>query len=311
MICNRVTNSEKRGLPSTFCNTHFSHDQKVILEDEDGLEWETVYLHNKTSLSGGWRGFSLDHDLSDGDVVMFQLVEPSRFKVHILRATDGETQFTSLKNHRYATKENKENEHVNSVLQKRLKKGRSSTEETDSRKRAKTTVNPCSKRKLELHEGKTRKESLVAQETSGVEENNLVDTSSHGKPSANVQLRETRQSRAGRANLRSGRSGIEVVTKPPAFRECEAPKCGSGKTKPLLNKSDCEEKKSDKSKVTNGRGVVLKKKARKLENTMEERRATRNTSEMAPGARIKPVAFCSMVDSCSTSRRSFCSPRGN
>lgn len=53
-----------------------------MLEDEEGLEWECVYLHNKHGLSGGWRGFSLDHDLEDGDAAVFELVTSSRFKVY-------------------------------------------------------------------------------------------------------------------------------------------------------------------------------------------------------------------------------------
>ena len=52
-----------------------------MLENEKGEEWDTVYLANKTGLSGGWRGFSLDHGLVDGDALVFELVEPCRFKV--------------------------------------------------------------------------------------------------------------------------------------------------------------------------------------------------------------------------------------
>jgi hypothetical protein len=51
------------------------------LEDEDGDEFPTKYLADKTGLSGGWRGFSIDHELEDGDALVFQLINPAKFKV--------------------------------------------------------------------------------------------------------------------------------------------------------------------------------------------------------------------------------------
>lgn len=72
-----------------FCKAYLPmRDDMIVLEDEKGEEWETVYLANKTGLSGGWRGFSLDHGLVDGDALVFELVEPRRFKVHIIRASE-------------------------------------------------------------------------------------------------------------------------------------------------------------------------------------------------------------------------------
>ncbi|KAI3897005.1 hypothetical protein MKX03_015829 [Papaver bracteatum] len=40
----------------------------------------TNYLAKKVGLSGGWRGFSLDHQLIDGDACVFQLTKPTQFK---------------------------------------------------------------------------------------------------------------------------------------------------------------------------------------------------------------------------------------
>ena len=57
-------------------------DERIVLEDDKNEEWETIYLANKTGLSGGWRGFSLDHGLVDGDALVFELAEPLRFKVN-------------------------------------------------------------------------------------------------------------------------------------------------------------------------------------------------------------------------------------
>jgi len=53
----------------------------MVLEDEKGSEYDAVYLAHKTGLSGGWRGFALEHKLDDGDAVVFELVEAARFKV--------------------------------------------------------------------------------------------------------------------------------------------------------------------------------------------------------------------------------------
>lgn len=53
----------------------------VTLVDEEGEEFVTKYLADKTGLSGGWRGFSIDHNLVDGDALVFHLVAPRVFKV--------------------------------------------------------------------------------------------------------------------------------------------------------------------------------------------------------------------------------------
>ena len=77
------------GLPANFCKEFLPHrDDRVTLEDEKSLEWECVYLANKVGLSGGWRGFSLDHELVDGDCLIFELTEPRRFKVHVFRCEE-------------------------------------------------------------------------------------------------------------------------------------------------------------------------------------------------------------------------------
>ncbi|KAH7331485.1 hypothetical protein KP509_06G022700 [Ceratopteris richardii] len=81
-----VTGGFWLGLPVAFCRDYLPRkDDRIVLEGENGDEWETIYLATKTGLSGGWRGFSLDHGLVDGDALVFELVEPKRFKVHIIR----------------------------------------------------------------------------------------------------------------------------------------------------------------------------------------------------------------------------------
>lgn len=56
----------------------------MVLEDEDGNEYEAVFISSRTGLSGGWRAFALEHKLDDGDALVFELVDPKKFKVHAL-----------------------------------------------------------------------------------------------------------------------------------------------------------------------------------------------------------------------------------
>ncbi|KAJ8766656.1 hypothetical protein K2173_001176 [Erythroxylum novogranatense] len=91
MLQSHVTGGFWLGLPVQFCKTHLPHlDEYITLEDENGDAFETKYLAQKTGLSGGWRGFSIDHELVDGDALVFQLTSPTKFKVHIIRAYDKE-----------------------------------------------------------------------------------------------------------------------------------------------------------------------------------------------------------------------------
>lgn len=77
------------GLPVSFCKRHLpDKDTTFILEDESGKEYMTKYIACKTGLSAGWRQFSAVHKLHEGDVVVFQLVEPTKFKVYIIRANN-------------------------------------------------------------------------------------------------------------------------------------------------------------------------------------------------------------------------------
>jgi hypothetical protein len=55
----------------------------MTLIDEDGEEYPTTYLAQKTGLSAGWRGFSIAHNLVDGDALIFELVKRTAFKVII------------------------------------------------------------------------------------------------------------------------------------------------------------------------------------------------------------------------------------
>ncbi|KAK7256056.1 hypothetical protein RIF29_29489 [Crotalaria pallida] len=69
--------SENKGLPKKFCDSHLPIvDTTIALEDENGQLYQTKYLAKKIGLSGGWRGFSITHNLHQ----IFPLVQPSKFK---------------------------------------------------------------------------------------------------------------------------------------------------------------------------------------------------------------------------------------
>ncbi|XP_022988869.1 B3 domain-containing protein At3g19184-like isoform X1 [Cucurbita maxima] len=87
MLQSHVTGGFWLGLPVQFCKQHLPReDEMVTLLDEDGNEFQTKYLAEKTGLSGGWRGFAIDHQLVDGDALVFHLTKPTEFKVYIIRA---------------------------------------------------------------------------------------------------------------------------------------------------------------------------------------------------------------------------------
>ncbi|KAL8100372.1 B3 domain-containing protein Os05g0481400-like [Apium graveolens] len=79
------------GLPAWFCEDHLPKSDgntEIVLENENGAEYEAVYISKRTGLSGGWRAFALEHKLDDGDALVFELTEPTRLKVYIVRAGD-------------------------------------------------------------------------------------------------------------------------------------------------------------------------------------------------------------------------------
>ncbi|KAL5788360.1 hypothetical protein ACOSP7_005309 [Xanthoceras sorbifolium] len=87
MLQSHVTGCFWLGLPVYFCKNHLPpHDETITLVDEEGNASPTKYLAHKTGLSGGWRGFSMVHELVDGDALVFHLVNPTTFKVYIIRA---------------------------------------------------------------------------------------------------------------------------------------------------------------------------------------------------------------------------------
>ncbi|XP_031383214.1 B3 domain-containing protein Os06g0194400-like isoform X4 [Punica granatum] len=84
MLQSHVTGGFWLGLPNKFCKKHLPHrDETVTLVDENGTEHPTKYLAEKNGLSGGWRGFAIDHELVDGDALVFRLIKPTVFKLFV------------------------------------------------------------------------------------------------------------------------------------------------------------------------------------------------------------------------------------
>ncbi|VFR00667.1 unnamed protein product [Cuscuta campestris] len=76
------------GLPNRFCEVHLPKSTvEMVLEDEEGGEYDAVFISKRAGLSGGWRAFALEHKLDDGDALVFDLVEPTKFKVYIVKAS--------------------------------------------------------------------------------------------------------------------------------------------------------------------------------------------------------------------------------
>ncbi|XP_021296244.1 B3 domain-containing protein Os01g0234100-like [Herrania umbratica] len=87
MLPSHVTGGFWLGLPKDFCLKHLpKEDRMIVLEDEEGIEFQAKYLAEKTGLSGGWRRFSIAHKLLEGDVCVFHLIKTSKLKVYIVRS---------------------------------------------------------------------------------------------------------------------------------------------------------------------------------------------------------------------------------
>ncbi|KAE8672827.1 putative AP2/B3-like transcriptional factor family protein [Hibiscus syriacus] len=81
MVRSNVTHGFWLHLPMPFCKLHMPN-----LEDENGEEYKASYIAQRTALSAGWKAFSFNHKLVEGDVLVFHLVSSSKFKVYIVRA---------------------------------------------------------------------------------------------------------------------------------------------------------------------------------------------------------------------------------
>uniref|UniRef100_A0ACD5XLF5 Uncharacterized protein n=1 Tax=Avena sativa TaxID=4498 RepID=A0ACD5XLF5_AVESA len=75
-------------IPVQFSMEHLpDRDTKFSLVDDDDEEFYTQYRPHSSSLNLGWRDFVEDHELVDGDCLVFQLIKKTLFKVYIFRAS--------------------------------------------------------------------------------------------------------------------------------------------------------------------------------------------------------------------------------
>lgn len=89
MVRSHVSSCFWLGLPTSFCKNNLpSKEFRMVLEDEEGVEFDAVYIGNRTGLSGGWRGFAMHHSLEEGDSLVFELAEHDKFKIYIIKAID-------------------------------------------------------------------------------------------------------------------------------------------------------------------------------------------------------------------------------
>ncbi|CAL1358211.1 unnamed protein product [Linum trigynum] len=78
-------------LLAEFCHKHLPEEDSMIeLEDENGEVDTTKYLAYKNTFSAGWAAFASKHDLVEGDVLVFVLLKPTKFKVYIVRTSRSE-----------------------------------------------------------------------------------------------------------------------------------------------------------------------------------------------------------------------------
>ncbi|CAI0447142.1 unnamed protein product [Linum tenue] len=83
------SNQASKNLPKEFCDKHMPiSDQAFSLEAESGQVYRVSYAVRLHQLGGGWKKFSVDQKLVPGDVLVFQLASPARFKVCIVRKKD-------------------------------------------------------------------------------------------------------------------------------------------------------------------------------------------------------------------------------
>ncbi|KAL2254695.1 B3 domain-containing protein Os11g0197600-like [Sesamum indicum] len=76
-------------IPKAFSRIHLRPSRQiVILKNLEGISWRASILVNSSkhlSITGGWKAFSDDNSIKNGDVCIFELVEQNTMQVHIFR----------------------------------------------------------------------------------------------------------------------------------------------------------------------------------------------------------------------------------
>ncbi|XP_021825339.1 B3 domain-containing protein Os01g0234100-like [Prunus avium] len=136
------------GLPSLFCKSHLpDKDITMTLEDESGKQYQLKYIAYKTGLSAGWRQFAASHNLIEGDVLVFQLVEPTKFKVYIIRSNDltevdGSLGLLNLDSHTKRKDADKDNAETGTVACNDATRKRAHSPPSETQKKKKIGLQP-------------------------------------------------------------------------------------------------------------------------------------------------------------------------
>ncbi|GAQ88004.1 hypothetical protein KFL_003930070 [Klebsormidium nitens] len=77
------------GMTDFFRQNGLEPFRMTALADDGGRLWHAKINSQAAALSGGWRGFALDHRLEVGDALVFALVLPYVFAVRIFKASRG------------------------------------------------------------------------------------------------------------------------------------------------------------------------------------------------------------------------------
>ncbi|XP_048560601.1 B3 domain-containing protein Os06g0194400-like isoform X1 [Triticum urartu] len=62
-------------------------DEMIFLVDEEDGEFPMPYIAQHGAIGTGWKMFAIGHNLADGDCLVFQQVQRTKFKVYIIRAS--------------------------------------------------------------------------------------------------------------------------------------------------------------------------------------------------------------------------------
>ncbi|MED6211508.1 hypothetical protein PIB30_074390 [Stylosanthes scabra] len=143
------------GLPVAFCKKHLpDKDTTMTLEDESGKEYKMKYIACKTGLSAGWRQFSAVHKLQEGDVLVFQLVEPTKFKICIIRAdnlreVDGALSLMNLDSYARQKQRDKENQDIDALEASNTKRKPGKPVPIDVQKKKRTVLSKPSPKSIQ------------------------------------------------------------------------------------------------------------------------------------------------------------------
>ncbi|XP_048433008.1 B3 domain-containing protein Os01g0234100-like [Pyrus x bretschneideri] len=109
MIRSNVSSCFCLTLPKQFCHLYLPlHDATLALEVEGGEKYRVTFLGERRIVSAGWQKFSTANKLLVGNLLVFRLVRPLKFKVYIMgrhSLAEVDAAFSLLKMKSCATKE--------------------------------------------------------------------------------------------------------------------------------------------------------------------------------------------------------------